>query len=431
MPLTSRISINENNQNYRKHKKALIKEVQKALEDWKPVKHEFSPKYYQVIDFFSGCGGMTLGFEAVSKVIPFFKTIGGCDINPDASKSYEKNFGVPGIVQDVTKLIDKNELNKFLIKLPEYKKNKPLIVIGCPPCQGFTSHRKKNWSLKDNRNNLVGIFAEVAVKLNPEVIVMENVPEMLSKKYWEYFQNARDIFKKSGYIVHQQIYNAASFGVPQERYRALVIAMKKDFILPESILSKKQYITVKQAIDSLPPIKAGEVYVRDAYHYCAKHKPSTIEVIKAVPKDGGNRPKGIGPKCLDKVKGYTDVYGRLSWNKPSITITQYARNPASGRYTHPEQDRGLTIREAALLQSFPYAFEFFGSFDSIFKQIGEAVPPKLASAVAASVLIEILSQTPTNEEKANQQFYVMEPLNNSYSAYASLIEARDSRLSLL
>ena len=112
-------------------------------------------------------------------------------------------------------------------------------------------------------------------------------------------------------------------------------------------------------------------------------------MIAAVPRDGGNRPAGIGPKCLDKIKGFYDVYGRLSWNKPSITITQYARNPASGRFSHPEQNRGLTIREAARLQSFPDGFVWEGSLGEKFKQIGEAVPPLLALAIATKIAIKL------------------------------------------
>jgi len=311
--LPSKISTIENTKtDYRACKPSLIKKAQSQLLNWSSEgKANYSQRYYQIIDFFSGCGGMSLGFEAFSKIYPFFKIIGGCDINQDASKTFEKNFKAPGLIKDVTTLVHDKELKRFLGELPSYRKDKPLILIGCPPCQGFTSHRKKSWDVIDSRNNLVSIFAKVAVKLNPEVIVIENVPEMLSKKYWSYFQTSKEILEEAGYIVHQQIYNAASFGVPQERYRALVVAMKKDFLLPEPIFLKNQYITVRQTISSLPAIDPGEVYVRDAYHYCAKHKPNTIDVIKSVPKNGGNRPKGIGPKCLDKVKGYTDVYGRL------------------------------------------------------------------------------------------------------------------------
>lgn len=396
---------------FRSQAKQLAADAQLELKNWSATEqNKKNNEIFQIVDFFSGAGGMSAGFAALSKKYPVFRMIGGVDINPNAARTYEKNFKVPGIIQDVTKLIEKKSFSEFVKKLDRYDKTKPLIVLGCAPCQGFSAHRKKYKDKEDKRNDLPAIFASVAVKLNPECIVMENVPEILSKKYWNYFEDVRSIFSDAGYIVNQGIYNAAAFGVPQERYRALIIAMKKKFTMPEPLLEKSSYLTVKDAIGHLPKVEAGEVYLKDAYHVSAKHKPSTIDVIKQIPKNGGSRPKGIGPKCLDRVKGFYDVYGRLSWDKPSITITQYARNPASGRYVHPDQDRGLTIREAASIQSFPLGFEFTGNFDSIFKQIGEAVPPKLGCAVAASVITELLSGPPKEERKTVARKEVVLPL---------------------
>jgi DNA (cytosine-5)-methyltransferase 1 len=147
-----------------------------------------------------------------------------------------------------------------------------------------------------------------------------------------------------------------------------------------------------------------------------------------IPKDGGSRPTGVGPKCLDRVRGFYDVYGRLAWDRPAITITHYARNPASGRYVHPEQDRGLTIREAALLQSFPKGFQFCGGFDSVFKQIGEAVPPRFAAAVASSCVIELLSREPTVDELWQAVRPVTSPVSSSFSSViAGLKMARNGK----
>ena len=113
-----------------------------------------------------------------------------------------------------------------------YDKNKPLILIGCAPCQGFSSHRKKDWDKKDDsRNSLIIAFSKIVEEINPDVILMENVPEFLSDKYWEYFSAAKQNFERAGYLVKQNIYNAASFGVPQERFRSIIIGMKKDFLL--------------------------------------------------------------------------------------------------------------------------------------------------------------------------------------------------------
>lgn len=414
----------------RRHKRAIALLVQERLRDWKPIgaEEDFSSAPFQVIDFFCGCGGMSLGFAALSSASPFFKVLGGCDIDVNAIRTYERNFNAPAIQADVRVLDESGTSFKaFLEQLDGYDRKKPLIAIGCAPCQGFTSHRKKNWDQRDGRNTLVGTFASAAVKLDPECIVMENVPEMLGKKYWTHFEEARGILQAAGYVVHQGIYNAATFGVPQERFRAIVIAMRHDFLLPEPLLDLDQYVTVREAIGHLPPVLPGEPHPDDHLHRSARHRGSTLETIRAIPKDGGSRPPGVGPKCLDRIRGWYDVYGRLYWDKPAITITHYARNPASGRFVHPYQDRGLTMREAALLQSFPMGFEFTGPFDSIFKQIGEAVPPKLACGVAANILVEMLSYPPSMQERRDGVPSVTEPVSSSFSSViAGLKMARRS-----
>lgn len=402
----------------RRHKKSITRLAQKKLKAWRPIERCIAPEAapFQVVDFFCGGGGTSLGFAALSRIYPFFRLIGGCDINSDAAKTYRRNFNVPVIENDIRTLTSATERRQFLANLDRYDENKPLIVIGCAPCQGFSSHRKKNWSKEDERNELVGVFASVAVKLNPVCIIMENVPEMLSEKYWEYFEQARRKFRQAGYVINQTIHNAAEYGVPQERFRALMIAMRRDFLLPDPLLRPDEFLTVRNAIAHLPPVSPGRVHSNDPLHRSAHHRPSTIETIRAVPKNGGSRPAGVGPKCLDRVGGFYDVYGRLAWDKPSITITHYARNPASGRYVHPRQDRGLTMREAALLQSFPERFEFIGSLDSVFGQIGNAVAPKFACGVAASVLVELLSPAPTQEERKRAVVPINHPVSSSFSS---------------
>jgi DNA (cytosine-5)-methyltransferase 1 len=152
---------------------------------------------------------------------------------------------------------------------------------------------------------------------------------------------------------------------------------------------------VRDAIGALPAINAGEVSPGDPIHRTAGHRPETLATIRAVPRDGGNRPVDVGPDSLRRIRerqgrgGYDDVYGRLRWDRPSITITAYSRNPASGRYVHPVQDRGLSIREAALLQGFPRSYQFTGTLDEAFRQIGNAVPPTFAACLAGHVLNEL------------------------------------------
>lgn len=340
-----------------------------------------------VLDFFCCAGGMSLGFAVLNDC---FKVIGGIDINPIPLAAYKQNYHVPTLQADVATLSeDPKEIEKTF-GLSEKHKN-PLVIIGCAPCQGFSAHRKRHYDKpEDSRNTLIGEFAAIAVKFNPDYVVMENVPEILTGKYKHHYEEAKAIFESYGYRIVQKIYNAAGFGVPQARTRAIIVATKSDnFELPEELLSENEYKTVRDAIGDLPPVMPGEMAPKDALHRCSAHKQSTIDVIASVPHDGGSRPEGVGPQCLDKVKGFYDVYGRLSWDKPSITITQYARNPASGRFSHPEQNRGLTIREAARLQSFPDGYKWHGSLGENFKQIGEAVPPLLSLAIASQIAVTI------------------------------------------
>lgn len=412
--------------NFRPYSRELTLEVQRSLGKFCPIdslSYENNP--IQLIDFFSGAGGTSLGFAALNSVLPAFKMLGGCDINEVSATTYSHNFGTPLIHEDITHLaFGDGKLETFLTKI-RYDSGKPTVMIGCAPCQGFSSHRKKHWKEEDDvRNSLIMAFAEIVKRVQPEVIIMENVPEFLSSRYWKYFAAAKKCYEENGYIVKETIYNAAAFGVPQERFRSIVIGMKKDFVLPEGYLQPFEYRTVRDAIAHLPVVAAGVALPEDKMHKSASHKQSTIDVIRQVPHDGGNRPVGVGPKCLDKTKGFSDVYGRLFWDKPSITITHYARNPASGRYTHPEQDRGLTAREAAILQSFPNGFEFSGKSDDVYRQIGEAVPPMLSSAIAAHVLLEMLSVSPTEEELENSPKSITEPVSSSYSSVIAGIKTR-------
>lgn len=382
-----------------------------ALSQWAPGKITVKQPVAQVIDMFCGCGGMSLGFAAMAKATGAFRIVGGIDINEVSLRTYGHNFGVPALKVDVRELATSEILlHSFLESLPDYDQKLPTVLIGCAPCQGFTAHRKKNWDTPDIRNGLVEAFADVAFSMQPDCVIMENVPELLSGRYWKHFQYLRDRLNEAGYTVKQAIHSAAEHGAPQERFRALIIAMKVDFSMPEARLQPSEFRTVRDAISDLPPVSAGKQASSDPMQKSAAHRKSTIDVIKAIPKNGGSRPNGVGPKCLLNFKGFADVYGRLAWDRPAITITHYARNPASGRFVHPEQNRGLTMREAARLQSFPDGFEFTGGFDDVFRQIGEAVPPMLSLSVAASTLAALKGEIHSGVEEL-----VTEPVNDSYA----------------
>ena len=169
-------------------KETLVKLSQQKLKDFSPMKKEsYSDNPIQLIDFFCGAGGTSLGFAAINEIVPAFNFLGGCDINKASADSYAHNYGTPIINCDIRELAqDKKRLIEFLDRIG-YDSSKPTILIGCAPCQGFTSHRKKHWNEEDDiRNNLVNVFAEIVSYIQPVAFVMENVPEFLSNRYWRY-----------------------------------------------------------------------------------------------------------------------------------------------------------------------------------------------------------------------------------------------------
>ncbi len=258
---------------------SIFKKSKKELSKWKP-RNKKTISSIDVIDLFSGCGGMSLGFAAIGKS-EIFNLKGAIDINQKALDSYSTNFNCKTLNKDIKELCNNKgvKLIREEFDLPK-KKVRPLVIIGCAPCQGFSAHRKKNWDKDDERNTLIGAFTEMAVKLNPEFIVMENVPEILGKKYWKHYDEARRVLEENGYTVKQTIYNSASFGVPQARFRAIIIASKMDFELPLPQLEKEKFNTVRDAIYDLPKVAAGEVNPNDKFHKSAKHKAIVLSVFE-------------------------------------------------------------------------------------------------------------------------------------------------------
>lgn len=191
--------------NFRALKSLLVKEVQESLSEFMPLT---SSSYYnnpiQVLDFFSGAGGTSLGFAALNTVIPTFKMLGGCDINQISAQTYSRNFDTPVIHEDIVRLANEEGALETLLESIGFDTNKPTILIGCAPCQGFSSHRKRHWDEEDDvRNSLVMAFATIVGKIMPDVIVMENVPEFLSQKYWRYFSAAKKSYQQLGYTVKE------------------------------------------------------------------------------------------------------------------------------------------------------------------------------------------------------------------------------------
>jgi len=369
----------------------------------------------QVIDLFSGCGGMSYGFKAATTQHLHFEVLGGLDIDRHANATYRKMVGCPAIDQDVRLLARRKNLATAL-ETWGYDSNKPLVLIGCAPCQGFSSHRKKD-PRKDERNDLLAAFGEIAAMLKPDIVVMENVPEILHRDHWSHVDAFQRRIARVGYSARVRIYNLASFGVPQERYRTLILAARKPYRveMPLPRFRPSEFANVRSAISHLPPLAAGQSCPSDPMHITSRHRPETVRLLSLIPHDGGSRrslPEGVGPDCHRNVDGFRDVYGRLWWDKPSVAITARCRTPSCGRFVHPTQDRGLSVREAALLQGFPPEFMFEGPFDDKYKQIGNAVAPTFSSAVAEHIDLLWAGLAPPSAVEDD----VVEPIEKSISS---------------
>jgi DNA (cytosine-5)-methyltransferase 1 len=370
-----------------------------------------------LVDLFCGCGGFSTGFSLLSQQRATYRFAGAVDIDADAGGTFQTNLSVAPIRQDVSSLVAGGRTWRDFESALDRRRGNRLVVVGGPPCQGFSSHRTTIAGC-DELNSLVPAFATAAVRLGADAVVMENVPELLTERSWPYYSAAVSELTRHGYVVRTRIYNFATFGLPQERFRVLTIAMRKAFAMPVGFLARHRFRTVRDAIGLLPPLEPGLPHALDADHVTAKHRESTVTTIAAVPKDGGRRPLHLGPDCLRRLAqrngrtGYDDVYGRLWWDRPSVTITGHSRNPASGRFCHPLENRGLSVREAALLQGFPKRFRFCGSFDSRFMQVGNAVSPAVSAYLAGHVADQVLNEADSEDDHALD---VVKPVGTSFS----------------
>ncbi len=357
-------------------------------------------KRYRLVDLFSGAGGMSLGFSEVFGQP--FQSVWANDFNRFCVNTYNENFGPHCIAGDIVEILEKNDID-----IPQAD-----VVIGGPPCQGFSLLNKNREN--DPRKELWRPFLEVVERCNASVFVMENVPQMLgSFEHGEIVGMAQSL----GFKVWQDKLIAADYGVPQTRTRAFIIGCKftdpsivfpprKTHFNPKKngnriglpfnsethLPGPKRWRTVRDAIAELPPPAGTEI--RDVpppldLHFGRNPTELSKKRYRAIPNEGMNRfdlqriAPELTPKCwIRKKTGGTDLFGRLWWDRPSVTIRTEFFKPEKGRYLHPEQHRPITHREAARFQSFPDDFRFLGSKIEIAKQIGNAVPPLLAARVA-------------------------------------------------
>jgi DNA (cytosine-5)-methyltransferase 1 len=356
-----------------------------------------SDRVYTVADLFSGAGGFTQGLVQSGR----FRSVFANDFNRWACQTYNANFGPHCIEGDINRILRRQLL------IPKID-----IVVGGPPCQGFSLLNKKREG--DPRKDLWRAYMRFVERTEPIAFVMENVPELLkSLEFEEICRRTR----KLGYRWAVGILNAADFGVPQRRKRFIMIANRVGIPeLPAATHADPNggaplidgrlpaWRTVRQAIGDLPPKPIGtEIRPEQGppldLHFGRKPTEKSMLRYRCVP-EGGNRVdlqkrrRDLTPNCWIKKQGGTDLFGRLWWDRPSFTIRTEFFKPEKGRYLHPSEHRPITHREAARLMSFPDSFVFKGTKIEVAKQIGNAVPCNLAQRIGEA-LAKVLDQALT------------------------------------
>lgn len=376
----------------------------------------------KVLDLFCGVGGFSYGFEQTGH----FAVTAGIDLLKDRVETFHANHPcATAIVGDI-----RNFPLSRLIREADH----PDVVIGGPPCQGFSSIRPfRGLTEGDPRNSLLEYFALVVLKARARWFVFENVVGLLTHQNGEMFQEILSRFDQAGYVLAWRVLNAANFGVPQNRERLIVVGNNegKTFVWPtashqsecRSMVGRNGAarslgplfdphlplaVAVTGAIDDLPAVEAGgkaSEYRQDAWlseyeklmrkdslgltlHEATAHTSRMLAIVRRAGASRAALPKGLTSS------GFSSCYSRLDGNKPSVTLTVNFVHPASNKCIHPTQDRALTPREGARLQSFPDRFRFRGTRTQIVKQIGNAVPPLLGRAIAVALAESMVAERP-------------------------------------
>ncbi|HMM22392.1 MAG TPA: DNA mismatch endonuclease Vsr [Selenomonadales bacterium] len=331
---------------------------------------------YNAIDLFCGCGGMTEGLKQAG-----FKVIAGIEIDEHAAKTYRLNHERDGTVlfkQDI-RSIDTNAIKELL-------RGEPLhLLAGCPPCQGFSTLKRKNKrrSARDPRNRLINEYYRLVKELLPITIMLENVPAL--SNYTSFKKIVRQI-KQLGYSINHREVDIAQYGVPQRRKRLVMVGSLLGAlnIAPET----KTNVTVREIIGNLESVETTNDPVHRIF---PGHTDAIRRRIELTPHDGGSRndlPEEYTLECHKKEGiGFRDVYGRLRWDDVSSTITGGCLNPSKGRFLHPEENRCISAREAAMLQTFRknYIFPIDISRSAIALMIGNALPPEFCRQQAKNI----------------------------------------------
>ncbi len=328
------------------------------------------------VDLFSGCGGLTLGLKKAG-----FRVLGALDNDALSMETFRANHAeVRTWKLDIRKLAARKLMRGLRLRPGQLD-----LLAGCPPCQGFSAMRTLNGSKRtqDARNDLVFDFLRFIRVLRPRSVMLENVPGLAKDRRISQFKRE---LRRLGYRYKCEVLNAADYGVPQRRRRMILVASRAfEPLFAEPSTSRR---TVRDAIGNLTRPNAG----RDPLHCSnANRTPRIMTMIRCIPRNGGSRNalgRGEQLECHRKCDGFRDVYGRMAWKEVAPTITSGCINPSKGRFLHPSQNRAITLREAALLQSFPmgYSVSLRRGRYAAAALIGNALPPEFVRRHAVRLL---------------------------------------------
>jgi len=348
----------------------------------------------KVFDFFSGCGGTSCGFLQAGMDV-----VMGLDIDADAARTYRANFPQVQFIESDIRVLHTNVLAPLLVE-----RNTPVLFCGCAPCQPFSKQNLQK-DVNDPRRGLLTEFGRFIQAWLPDYIFIENVPGMQRIKGDDGpLQSFKDLLTKLGYNYQICVLPALWFGVPQTRERLVLLAsLLPDIKFPEPThgLNKTAFSTVQDWIGDLPVIRAGETHSTDSDHQAAALTAINLKRISLTPEGGGREswPQKLWLDCHRGHKGHSDVYGRLAWKKPAAGLTTRCISYSNGRFGHPEQNRAISVREAACLQTFPRRYAFKGNLNSRARQIGNAVPPLMAQRFGEAILAHAKMHTHYYEQE--------------------------------
>ena len=340
---------------------------------------------FEVVDLFCGVGGLTCGMRQAG-----FKVVAGFDNDDTCEYTYSHNNETSFHCRNI-KEVTSEEINNC------YSDNVQKILVGCAPCQPFSTMSYKRFvdtsRETDLKYDLLSEFGRLIQGVKPVIVAMENVPELKNAKV---FNDFLEILKNEGYHTDGgQVVYCPDYGIPQNRHRFILLASKIGEIKLLPPTHDRKTVTVRPFIEKLPPIAAGEMYYADKLHRSASLAPINLQRIRASVPGGTWKdwPEELRCHCHKKESGqtYTSVYGRMSWDKIGPTMTTQFFCYGTGRYGHPKQDRALSLREGALLQTFPEKYEFFPPdvtdycMRDVARHIGNAVPVRLGEIIGESI----------------------------------------------